>query len=87
MLEIVKLRKQLRKIAAESNGNSPNNNIAFRGGLTALKTGVYEERLEQDARGSFQCLDPSSPDFGKVFFISGLHVPGDPNHPIGPNCG
>lgn len=80
-------RKQFHREVGKLALQNENNQTTFNGGYAARYNGMYSETLEVQERTPFQCLDPSSPNFGKVFYIAGLHVLGDPNHPVGPDCG
>ncbi len=85
MRAIEEYRHQMRELAARAGGTSTRELKLFGGNMTSVRSGAVLDRIEMAPRRSFQNLDPTSPDFGKVYFISGIHAAGDPNHPIGPD--
>lgn len=61
--------------------SAPQSISAQRKGLTMIGEIVNLPDLRLPV---LQCLDPSSPDFGKFYYLPGYDELGDPNHPLAP---
>ncbi len=69
----------LRKLGLKD--SAPQSVSAQRKGLTMSGEIINLPDLRMP---SPQNLDPSSPDFGKTYYVAGYDEIGDPNHPLAP---
>lgn len=87
MNSIEQFRESFRRAAARAGGTSVHDEQRYVSGVIARAAGMPQIKWDVKKPGFFQCMDPSSVNYGKRIFIAGFDPVGSSEFIFGEDCG